>query len=192
MPFSTMTFNYGRRAVNDSYRADRFAHVPGFISSALAEEIYAATRPVEVNRVKCHDPAKQFGEQHFAPEHPVGQFFTSPELQKLVLSCAEATEITACRWWTSVYGAGQFIEPHTDMAGDIQVLVCLTAPPTQPNGGHLILRPGSTGEVTLGLRPGDGILFSASTLTHRTTPLVASDEHPDPVRVVMVGRYFVS
>jgi hypothetical protein len=61
--------------------------------------------------------------------------------------------------WTLVYRLGEFINPHTDAAGDIQVLVCLQPPSAQAHGGQLILRPDTPQHVTLALGAGDALAF---------------------------------
>jgi hypothetical protein len=68
---------------------------------------------------------------------------------------------------------------------DVQLLVCLQAPPSSQNGGKLFVDG-----TELFLTPGDAVVFEAVRLEHYTTPLVASEDEPDPRRIVLVGRYY--
>ncbi|MBV8893376.1 MAG: 2OG-Fe(II) oxygenase [Acidobacteria bacterium] len=90
--------------------------------------------------------------------------------------------------WIARYRNGEYIDRHTDSAGTVQLLVCLTAPSSE-NGGVLVLLS-EPNEHRYVLRAGDAVLFTATAVEHCTVPLVPSLACPDPVRVVAVARYF--
>jgi predicted 2-oxoglutarate/Fe(II)-dependent dioxygenase YbiX len=67
--------------------------------------------------------------------------------------------------------------------------VCLAAPPAE-NGGELVLAL-EDGEVRHHLRAGDALLFDGASIEHWTTPLMATTAQPEPLRIVVVGRYYL-
>jgi predicted 2-oxoglutarate/Fe(II)-dependent dioxygenase YbiX len=179
-------------ALATRYRDQDFAHLPEFISTARAAELLAATTDVTVKRVRCRDENVQFGEQNFDDEHPISRFFAADQLTRLALALTGSQQLRRIQSWTLVYRVGEYIDPHTDAAGTIQVIVCLQAPAAHSNGGQLVLRPNTADEVRLGLGAGDALVFAASSVQHCTTPLTGSLTDPDPMRVVAVGRYYTS
>ncbi len=89
--------------------------------------------------------------------------------------------------WISRYVDGEFINEHVDKAGDLQMILCLQAPPRE-HGGELRLEHG-TERARFTLAPGDAVFFSATTVRHSTTPLRRSGSVPDPIRAVAVARF---
>lgn len=174
------------------YRTDRYLHLPHFVGAEGVAELLGMTDRSQIRDVVVAGSPAVFGEQGFAPTHPIAQFFGSEGLLRLVLALTGGTAITELKCWTSVYREGQSIAPHRDADGTIQILICLEAPPADVNGGQLVLRPGEPGETTLALNPGDAVVFEASAVTHCTTPMVASASEPQPRRTVVVGRYYVA
>ena len=73
--------------------------------------------------------------------------------------------------------------------GFVHLVVCLEAAPVS-NGGRLFLAA-EDGERSYDLRVGDAILFDSSHIAHWTSPLVATHDEPQPVRIVSVGRYYL-
>ena len=124
-------------------------------------------------------------------DHPVARFFAADELTGLALSLTGRSRVTGIVCWTSVYRRGEFIGVHRDATGDIHVLGVSRGPASGRERRPTAPRPGTPEQVTLGLAPGDGVVFDVQRVPHRTTPLVAARNHRRPRRVVMIGRYFM-
>lgn len=169
------------------YERNRFVLLPRLIAPEEAQALLSATHKVPARRVICGIKDVSWDEQSFDPEHPAHQFFQQETIAELITSMAKLTTIDQLACWTSVYGPGEYINPHCDKGGSIQLLVCLQAPASRLNGGEL-----TVGNHTFFLTPGDAIAFEATKLVHHTTPLIATDGDPDPRRTVLVGRYFLS
>jgi len=180
------------RQILATYESDGYAYLPRLLTANDATRLLATTTSVAIERVNCGDDTIRFGEQNFADDHPVARFFAGEPLVRLALSLTRDERVRHLTCWTSVYRVGEFINPHTDAIGDIQVLLCLKAPPAEANAGHLILRADTSQQVSLALRPGDAVVFDATSIRHCTTPLTRSPENPEPLRVVAVGRYFTT
>jgi alkylated DNA repair dioxygenase AlkB len=90
--------------------------------------------------------------------------------------------------WINRYQPGDWIPPHEDKAGDVQLLVCLEAPPAGAVGGvlHVEDRP-------YPLATGDVVLFRASELNHRMTQIEGDLRGSSgATRVVFIVRLFVA
>lgn len=92
---------------------------------------------------------------------------------------AQIGQITA---WANKYAVGERIAWHTDVSGEIQ-LILLLASPHSPDTS-LWLRS-KAGPRQLPLAPGDAVLFSASRIEHET--LASTDRS---LRVSAVMRFF--
>ncbi|HEY7415034.1 MAG TPA: hypothetical protein VH593_07565 [Ktedonobacteraceae bacterium] len=171
------------------YAESNFLAIQGFVSSEFARSLLSATSNLAVRTVICGDENIRFGQQDVPEDHSLFAFFLRDDMVSLVQRLTQASD--GIRWlvcWTSVYEVGQYINPHTDIDGDIQVTICLQSP-GQENGGRLCVElPGSTQELLLA--PGDAVVFKASAIRHYTTPLAATERDALPRRVVAVGRYF--
>jgi GNAT superfamily N-acetyltransferase len=109
-------------ALATRYQNQQFVHVPGFISTARAAELLATTRDVTVKRVRCRDENVQFGQQNFDDRHPINRFFATDRLIRLALELTHSERIRAIQCWTLVYRRGEYIDPHTDRDGSIQMI----------------------------------------------------------------------
>lgn len=112
----------------------------------------------------------------------------SAEVVDVLCTIAGVSEkdLLTTKRWINRYLNGQFITPHVDTTGDFQALLCLAAPP-----------PGHGGELQIGchaqivLAPGDLLLFAASSVQHRTFPLLSSEQIPEPMRLTGVCRFYL-
>jgi len=181
------TANWPIAAAAECYVHNRFLHLPEFVSPDLAQSLLETTLDMPSRRVICGDKGISWDEQNFDLGHPSYDFFAQPEAITFAKGLTHLDKISHLVCWTSGYSAGEFINPHKDVAGTIQLLICLQAPPNAAHGGELVV-----GGQRLFLAPGDAIAFEATTLEHYTTPLVASEQEPNPHRVVLVGRYYMS
>lgn len=98
----------------------------------------------------------------------------------MVRRLSKHRQISKLMCWTSIYAPGEFINPHRDRSGTIQLLVCLMNPQRGDCGDYLHL-PGTR----LFLASGDAVAFEATTQEHFTTP-------GSKPRIVLVGRYSMS
>lgn len=86
--------------------------------------------------------------------------------------------------WYSIYRSHEYIQPHVDSAGQMQLLVCLR---NFASGGEICLDL-SSGVKTLTLGAGDALIFPAHAIEHWTSPF--SEQGADGVRITIAARYF--
>lgn len=170
----------------ERYTKERLVHLPGLISPGEAQQLLASTEYIPARRVWCGLEDVSWHEQTFEPGHPAHDFFEQEQAKELVMGLAGRESYLGLTSWTSIYSVGEYINPHRDAAGSIQLLLCLQSPPSPANGGELVV-----GGSRLFLRPGDAVVFEATALEHYTTPLVPTVEEANPRRTVLVGRYFL-
>lgn len=170
----------------EQYRPARYVVLPELLSAANVTTLLARTAGTVIERRTCHRDANTFGEQSFDTTHPVAEFFMRADMLQLARTLLGAGHISEVRCWSLVYGPGEFIDPHKDASGAIQILICLQAPGSRQNGGELIV----DGQAFF-LTTGDAIAFEATSLEHGTTPLAGTADDPSPRRTVVVGRYYV-
>lgn len=90
--------------------------------------------------------------------------------------------------WINRYQPGDWIPPHEDKSGDVQVLVCLEAPPAGETGGVLHVE-----DQPYPLATGDVVLFRASGLNHRMTQIEGDARGASgAARVVFIVRLFTA
>jgi len=90
--------------------------------------------------------------------------------------------------WINLYRAGEYISPHRDVAGSIQLLIALVSADSECGGIFIANIHGRKLEFLLA--PGDGMLFEATTVEHYTTPLSPSQSNPEPRRMNAVMRFY--
>ena len=90
--------------------------------------------------------------------------------------------------WTSIYQTNEYINPHKDTSGDLQILLCLQNDGFAENG--LFCFRINDQEHKIFLHPGDLIYFKATDIEHYTTPLISTTENNFPIRIVAVARQF--
>jgi len=121
------------------------------------------------------------------PEGRLSQALTGTYAYSL-LKAADGLNRWQPQMWVHHYANGERIPWHRDAAGDLQLVLCLLAPPAV-NGGLFLLRPGSR-TVSVDLRPGDAVIFKATKILHSTTRLRPTAELPKPERMVAVARFY--
>lgn len=117
----------------------------------------------------------------------LSEILTGSQAQQLVQAGIGLRAWTT-EMWVHHYASGERIPWHRDAAGDLQLVLCLLAPPAI-NGGLLLLRH-SKNAVAVDLRPGDAVLFTAAKTLHATTRLMPTRELPNPERMVAVVRFY--
>ncbi|MBV9139702.1 MAG: 2OG-Fe(II) oxygenase [Pseudonocardiales bacterium] len=176
--------------ISTALKQRHFAFLPSLMSPATAYRLEQKTRNLSSRRVSVGDNSATWDEQTLAPDHEVVTMFSSAQVIDFITSATRHDiRVIDLVCWIARYKNGEYIDRHKDNAGTLQLLVCLAAPPSE-NGGALVLAPGPN-EHRYVLRAGDGVLFSATTVEHCTTPLKPSVTYPDPIRVVAVARYFL-
>lgn len=171
--------------LTSQFASQGFVHLPGLIGPDQAAELLASTADVVSRRVECGVENVTWDEQQLGPGHAGYEFFLQPRLTDLVQTLTGLFAIRKLMCWTSCYGVGEYINPHGDRYGTVQLLVCLKSARTAQQGGYLVVDG-----TELFLSAGDAVVFEATRLEHHTTPLIASAEEPTPTRVVLVGRYY--
>ena len=174
-----------------SFKRHRFAFLSSLISTEIACRFEQETRNLPFSRVSVGDNPATWDEHTLASDCEIVAMFSSAQVIQLISTIAGFNSpVCDLICWIARYGNGEYIDRHTDGAGTVQLLVCLVAPPSE-NGGALVLVSGPS-EHCYVLRAGDAVLFAATAVEHCTIPLISSLACPDPVRVVVVARYFFS
>ena len=173
------------KVLAEQYRLVRYVVLPKLLSAESVTTLLAHTADTVIERSICHRAANTFGEQSFNTTHLVAEFFMQAGMLQLARRLLGSGHISEVKCWSLVYEPGEFIDPHKDASGAIQILICLQAPRSRQNGGELIV----DGQAFF-LTTGDAIAFEATSLEHQTTPLVGTADDPSPRRTVVVGRYY--
>lgn len=173
-----------------SFATAGFEYWPALISAQQIAEFCESIKGIPAERVTCGKKEISWGEQRIPASTPLYDFFLSGEVLGKVAHCMGKADPRQpeLKCWTSIYKAGEHINPHKDGSGDVQLLLCLRAAESA-NGGTLVLEHAGR-RSELQLLPGDAVLFKATEVTHHTTPLLPSPSVPDPQRMVAVGRYY--
>jgi len=157
------------------FQRQDFVYLRKFITPDRAKEFCQSLQHLPVRRVICGDSKVSWGQQDVPNGDPLYRFFTNGEGTTLVREFTdygpERLREVVC--WTSIYEFGEFINPHRDGSGDVQLLLCLCAAP-QVNGGALLLH--NKNLTRLQLASGDAVLFRATKITHQTTPLMRTQK----------------
>lgn len=145
----------------------------------------------EPRRVVCGDESISWTERTISSDSSVARFFASETVLGHVRCFDHPLRRTPVKTtlWASCYQLGEFIEPHRDRGGDVQIIFCLKSTSVD-EGGALCLQLES-GIETYQLRAGDAILFCATETEHWTTPLIQTKKTP-PSRVTIACRYWLT
>jgi hypothetical protein len=173
------------------YQEHRFVFIPHFISSSRAAELLACCEGLAVRRVICGIPGVSWDELSVERGHELYDFFSSEEVLNVLAKLLGLKRFNFARLtsWISSYRVGEYINPHRDRSGSIQVIVGLSALPEEC-GGTLILHPNEN-PATYFLGSGDCLIFEATSVEHCTSPILATPNYPEPRRIVAVARYFL-
>ncbi len=165
----------------------RLQIVPGADRATLnAMRAELLTSPAQA--VHVGDFGETWMEHDLPPGGLIAACLASPVAHRWVEAVTRAELAERPALWGNVYREGQHITWHRDKRGAVQMLICLGQPPVEC-GGILQARSGGK-SVDISLCPGDGLLFRATQIEHRITPLTPSPSQPVPVRVTAVGRFF--
>lgn len=171
------------------YASTQHLVVRNLISPATAALLDVMTRSLPGRRVTCRNPDVTWEEQSIGRSQHLYGLFSGRTIRNAVAALlGGGRQFCDLTCWVSRYRVGEYISPHTDAAGTLQVLLMLK-PVKATQGGVLKLSLHSE-FVTVDLREGDALFFCAATLVHFTTPLTPTPEDPLPLRVVAAGRYF--
>jgi hypothetical protein len=178
--------------LSSKYQAEKYVYLPQMVPCEQSIAYELQTRKLAARRVVCGIKEISWDEQQIPESNELFQFFRSDPVLSLIRACI-ASQASLINYkmvcWTSRYSTNEYINPHRDAAGTIQLLLCLASCP-QENGGVLMLKPDKGDSLSFCLTPGDALLFRATEIQHWTTPLRPSDNYPNPSRVVAVARYF--
>jgi len=175
----------------DSFKETGLAYLPACLSPQRASKLYLDSKVLPGRRVGCGDSAISWEEKSVPLDHPLSRLFLEKEpVLELIESCiGRQPVITDFICWVSVYRQGEFISPHRDRVGDIQIILSIKAA-HNASGGNLHIRTLTGDLVVLRLQPGDMVIFKAHELEHFTTPLDGTGDYKNPIRAIAVGRYF--
>jgi len=167
----------------DQFHRLAYACVPSLIPEANAKSFEISTRSLPSRRVICGDPNVSWEEQEIPQNHALHDFFLSQPVRDTAAALLNiSSPLRHFTGWISRYRQNEYIGPHQDRAGTLQIVLALDGTGGD-NGGTLnLLIDGET--IALRLNPGDALFFKATSITHYTTPLIATARCPDPVRVV--------
>lgn len=167
-----------------------FSYWPAFISAQQALSYWESIRRIPRRRVICGDRNITWMEQPIEQGTLLFDFFLSDGVLQKINDSVRTRNVARPRLmcWSSIYGAFEYIDPHMDTDGDLQIILCLKSV-KKKLGGTLVLEfAGRRAEIHLST--GDAVLFKATKVLHHTTPLLPSKLVPNPERIVAVGRYF--
>lgn len=160
-----------------------------FIDKDTINDLLQSSRPLQKRRVICKMPNVSYDEQLIEKGNDLYSFFSSDTItsySREILKTNGALRSMSC--WTSIYQKGEYINPHKDASGDIQILLCLQNDGFKENG--LFCFRIYDQEHKIFLNPGDLIYFKATDIEHYTTPLISTAENNSPTRIVAVARQF--
>lgn len=167
-----------------------YLFLPQYCSRTQVDTFLEELSPQPKKRVVCGTDHNSWS-QHFVPgESEAFRFLINPQWISLFSRACDAKPLLALKAWCNFYAPGEFINPHRDVIGDWQVLVCLKTPP-QASGGQLHLITGDNITREMIMQPGDVLLFKATQLTHFTSPVLGNtSSNLANQRITLVGRYF--
>lgn len=168
-----------------------FLFIPHFIELSKAEVFEFSSRDLPAKRVMCGIPNVTWDEQDIPRDHMLFRFFEDEVVVNQVrraASISDGMSLKSLQVWISRYRVGEYINPHKDGDGTVQMIMCLKAGRVD-NGGALCLKVGEENR-SIFLTPGDTIIFNATSIEHFTTPLVTTPGNPNPIRIVAVARYY--
>lgn len=173
----------------DYFKQNGFCFLPSFLNINDCNTILASFENLDERRVICKTGEIEFGEQEIPDNHKiVKDFFLNKYLLEFLNNCFETDKnFRKVIYWNSIYKENEYINKHKDIAGDVQVLICLLNDGDIGNGALHIEKEDK--KYNFDLKIGDLIIFKASELYHYTSPL-KSIIKKNPKRVVSVGRYY--
>jgi hypothetical protein len=171
--------------------ADRpYLLIPNLIPQDQTASFLNETAAWPERRVSCGMPDTQWTEQSVPRDSALFELFSSDYIVKALhelLRQAPTGKQPTLTSWISRYQVGEYINDHCDRTGDIQIVLAIGCYPPE-NGGLLCVDcHGCTDRYFL--CPGDALVFRATEVRHHTTPLIATQVHSSPERVVAVARY---
>jgi hypothetical protein len=177
-------------ASQEAFELRPYVMLNGFLSRRIAERIYRETRQATERRVICGKPDISWSERKISEMSRIGVFARGRACLRRISSATPIvrSDIKALTIWTSEYRTAEYINPHCDGIGDLQLLFCVQGC-ASANGGALHVRYKEHASV-FQLTTGDAIVFKATEVKHWTTPLVGTAEVPAPERIVLAVRFF--
>lgn len=169
----------------DDYRANGFVWLKEFAPRDDVAALWPTCCTAPVSRCHAGNDQVTWSEAVLSDGHPGHAYFRQGHIRNLVESLARSEVASGIHCWMSLYQEGEYITPHRDRCGLLQVLICLKAPHDPSSGGLLVLA-----DKAVYLRPGDALVFAATEVEHYTTPLRHTATDPVPVRAVLAGRFF--
>jgi hypothetical protein len=177
--------------IHDLYQLEHYVLMPRMLPTDQAGRLAHLTVALPSRRVTVEsDQPSEWDELAIEPSSELHRLLLNDPARAAVLEALAVDEPGVVKCWVNRYRTGEWIAPHRDAAGTVQLLICLRAPADEMCGGilHLAL---PAGPLACPLGPGDAVLWEATTIEHWITRLVATNSDPEPERVVLVGRYYM-
>src|SRR5262249_21282223 len=138
----------------DQFQRSGYVYAPSLISESNAKSFELSARSLPSRRVICGDPNISWAEQEIPENHELHAVFSSKPVRDAaaaLLNTGAGLRDLTC--WVSRYGQNEYIGPHKDRAGDLQIVLSLSDA-GKDNGGALnLLIEDET--ITLQFNPGD-------------------------------------
>jgi hypothetical protein len=170
------------------YQKSGWVFLPGFLPKSWMPLMVRDALTAPSRRVTVGTSEERWTEHAITEECFLGRFLGSRCVIELARRALERPMSASPKIWAQSYVAGERIDWHCDSTGDVQLLLCLEAPSAE-FGGEFCMRVNGD-EVRIVLQPTDALLFSANTISHSTTRLVAAVGRPHPQRITAVARMF--
>jgi hypothetical protein len=177
-------------ALRNRYASDRLVVLRQFAGPEEVDRILqeSSAWPKRTVIVRQGDPASWLSQQVPGDSLLHARLLSDPILNLVRAISATSSTLVTTQCWTNIYRAGEFISPHRDAGGTMQLMLSLASPPPECGGVFVASLHGTPREIPLG--PGDAVLFQATAIEHQTTPLLPSPACPHPLRITAVMRYF--
>lgn len=191
---NTKYIAFPHRQINEVNRFDYFrqtAHycMPQFIDPSVTHRLYLESLKFNTRQTQAGKHGVEWTERSIELHSPIGHFFSQPSIVMLLGQFLETSnKIIRCHIWTSEYKHNEYINPHRDTHGTVQLLICLKNECAPESG---ILGMDYKGERYYhNLNPGDAVLFKATKIRHWTSPAIAKSKEL-PCRIVLIARYHI-
>ncbi len=184
--------SFPHRHINGANRINyfqKYAHYPilKFIESSIVHRLYSESLKFNTRQAEAGKQGVEWSERGIDLDSSIGCFFSQTSIVTILRQFLErSSKITRCHIWTSEYKHNEYINPHKDTHGTIQLLICLKNE-CAPGSGILGMAYNGA-HFYHDLKPGDAVLFKATDILHWTSPAIGKTDDA-PCRIVLVARY---
>lgn len=187
---TTLTLQQDTVDLQGTFTRQGWVYLPGFVSTEQAAAWERETRQLAGKSLCCKVKTIRWTEQSISEGHELERWANSSPVKRFMRNVdpTAAPDLTCRSLWISRYKDGEFIEPHRDAGGHIQLLVCFAANPAQGGKFYLVANDGEP--HGLDLLPGDAVVYRATQVTHWTQPFNTTGSQATPERAILDARYY--